>query len=146
MTQTLSVYKLKSITHIFRYLLAIFRLLSCKKRHSEYQNSLLTFECDLLLRCISLQGVFAFIAILVLTKTSYMLLTIRCMHIEYSAFQVIWKNGYIEFHKQTQCCNRYFVCFLKGIGAVNSVLEATLFMGGKDSKSSKNAVGSLACE
>ena len=106
----------------------------------------MTFECDLLLRRISLQGVFAFIAILVLTKTSYMLLTIRCMHREYSAFQTIWKNGYIEFHKQTHCCNRYFVCFLKGIGAVNSVLEATLFMSGKDSKSSKNAVRSLACE
>ena len=57
-----------------------------------------------------------------------------------------WTSQNIEFHKQTHCCNRYFVCFLKGIGAVNSVLEATLFMSGKDSKSSKNAVRSLACE
>ena len=69
-----------------------------KKRNSEYQNSLVTFECDLLLRRISLQGVFAFIAILVLTKTSYMLLTIRCMHREYSAFQnTNGKMGILNF-------------------------------------------------
>ena len=129
--------KLTLVTHIFRFLLAIFRVLSCKKHIQSIKILWWHFECDLLLRRISLQGVFAFIAILVLTKTSYMLLTIRCMHREYSEFQTIWKNGYIEFHKQTHCCNRYFVCFLKGIGAVNSVLEATLFMGGKDSRSSK---------
>ena len=72
-------------------MLAIFGVLSCKKRHSEYQNSLVTFECDLLLRRISLQGVFAFIAILVLTKTSN-------MHREYSAFQnTNGKMGILNF-------------------------------------------------